>query len=129
MKTKRAVLTFIMISTVTLSLTLLGGMGAFEQQAKPCEGDIEKFCQGVPPGGGRVAQCLKQNRKRLSPGCKLQIAELAEQAKEVHEACEDDIMTYCADVKPRGGRIANCLTANLDYLSPECKSKISEERN
>ncbi|SRR5579875_3277092 len=129
MKNKRAVLTFIMITTVTLSLTLLGGMGAFEQQTKPCGADIKKFCQGVSSGGGRIVQCLKQNKKELSPGCKLQIAKVAEQAKEVHEDCEDDIMTYCADVKPRGGRIANCLTANLDQLSPECKSKISEERD
>ncbi len=129
MKTRRAVLTFIMIATVTPFLTLLGGIGASEQQTKSCEGDINEFCQGVPPGGGRIAQCLQQEEKQLSPGCKLHIKELAEQVKEVHQACADDIMTYCADVKPRGGRIANCLAANLDYVSPECKSKISEQRN
>lgn len=129
MKTKRAGVTSMIITTVTLCLTLLGGTGAFVQEAKPCAGDIERFCQGVQPGGGRIAQCLKQHKEQISPSCKLLIAQLADQVKEVHEACEDDIMSFCQDVEPGGGRIANCLAVNQAQLSPECKAKISEERN
>ena len=72
-----------------------------------------------------MAQCLLQHKEQLSPGCKIHIAEVAEQVKEVHQA--DDIMTFCPGVQPGGGRIAQCLKANKDYLSLECKAKIFEE--
>jgi hypothetical protein len=127
MKSIKVVLTFIMIVSATLCLILLGGTGAFAQGAGACAGDMQQFCQGVQPGGGRMVQCLTQHKQQLSPGCKLRIVELAEQLKEVHQACEDDIMTLCPGVEPGGGRIAQCLKANKAELSLECKAKIFEE--
>ncbi len=35
-----------------------------------CGGDYRAFCQGVRPGGGRAAQCLRANGQRLSPRCR-----------------------------------------------------------
>jgi len=35
-----------------------------------CKGDVGQFCQGVQPGGGRLAQCLKTNQAKLSEPCK-----------------------------------------------------------
>jgi len=127
MKSKRVIVTFIMIASATLCLILLNGTGAFAQQANPCAGDVENFCQGVQPGGGRIAQCLVQHKEELSPGCKIRIAEVVEQLKEVSQACGDDIMTFCAGVTPGGGRIAQCLKANQAGLSLECKATIFEE--
>ncbi len=127
MKSKRVILTFIMIASATLCFTLLGRMSAFAQGPGACAGDVQQFCQGVQQGGGRIVQCLIQNKQQLSPGCKVRIAEVAEQVKEVHQACEDDIMTFCPGVKPGGGRIAQCLKANKAYLSFECKATIFEE--
>jgi hypothetical protein len=127
MKSIRVILTFIMIVSAALSLILLNGMGAFAQGAGACAGDIQQFCQGVQPGGGRMVQCLTQHKQQLSPGCKVHIAEVAEQVKEVYQACEDDIMTFCPGVQPGGGRIAQCLKANKAELSFECKAKIFEE--
>jgi hypothetical protein len=40
-----------------------------------CEEDIHFLCAGVPPGGGRVAACLKQNIGEVSPRCKVRLAE------------------------------------------------------
>ena len=34
-----------------------------------CRADIERFCPGVQPGGGRVAKCMKQHVQELSPEC------------------------------------------------------------
>jgi cysteine rich repeat protein len=127
MKIKRPVITFVMIGIVALFLALLGGRSVFAQGPGACAGDIERFCQGVQPGGGRTARCLVQHKEVLSQSCKLRIAEVAEQLKEVHQACEDDILTFCPGVKPGGGRIAQCLKANKAYLSLECKAKIFEE--
>ncbi len=38
--------------------------------AATCVWDIERFCGDEPPGGGRIAECLKQHRDDLSPSCK-----------------------------------------------------------
>lgn len=39
-----------------------------------CRADVEKLCQGVEPGRGRVASCLKQNESQVSAACKDAIA-------------------------------------------------------
>ena len=39
-----------------------------------CAADVEKFCQGVAPGGARVAKCLKQHSAELSPACQAAFA-------------------------------------------------------
>ncbi|HOI17061.1 MAG TPA: cysteine rich repeat-containing protein [Geobacteraceae bacterium] len=35
-----------------------------------CAKDIEKFCAGVKPGGGRLIQCLKPHMDELTPACR-----------------------------------------------------------
>ncbi|GMV39516.1 MAG: hypothetical protein AMXMBFR64_12320 [Myxococcales bacterium] len=35
----------------------------------PCAGDIQKFCKGTAPGGGRIRACLKEQGRALSPVC------------------------------------------------------------
>ena len=34
-----------------------------------CMTDVVKFCRGVSPGDGRMAQCLILNAKQVSPVC------------------------------------------------------------
>lgn len=34
-----------------------------------CSGDIQKLCEGVAPGEGRIFTCLATNEKDLSDGC------------------------------------------------------------
>jgi hypothetical protein len=126
MKSEGVILKFIIVATVTLCLILLGSKGAFTQEDKPCAGDVEKFCQGVQQGGGRISQCLVQHKEELSLGCKLRIAEVIEQLKEVKQACGDDVMWFCAGVKPGGGQVAMCLMANEAQLSPECLAALSK---
>ena len=41
---------------------------------KACEEDIHFLCEGIQPGGGRIAACLKQSASEVSSGCKKQIA-------------------------------------------------------
>jgi len=51
-------------------LVLVSGAFAQEakpQAAKPCAGDVSKFCGDVKPGEGRIAKCLKENKDKLSP--------------------------------------------------------------
>ncbi len=73
---------------VAVRMALLGAqclipVGAFAQQLPPeannpavraaasqCQGDIQKFCPNVEPGGGRIVRCLVQNRDAVSAACK-----------------------------------------------------------
>jgi hypothetical protein len=34
-----------------------------------CMSDIKRLCKGIEPGGGRILQCLKANKKGMSVGC------------------------------------------------------------
>jgi hypothetical protein len=34
-----------------------------------CRPDVQRYCPGVMPGGGRVLSCLAGNKDRLSYGC------------------------------------------------------------
>ena len=38
--------------------------------AQACKKDMETLCPGVEPGDGRIAACMKENRRKLSDGCK-----------------------------------------------------------
>ena len=39
------------------------------QLRAPCRADIERFCPGIQPGGGRIGKCLKPHAQELSPEC------------------------------------------------------------
>lgn len=37
---------------------------------RACKPDIARFCSQVPPGGGRIKACMKENIRELSEPCK-----------------------------------------------------------
>ena len=42
-----------------------------------CGGDVRALCGGIPPGGGRIVQCLAAQAASLSPACKAVLAQFA----------------------------------------------------
>jgi hypothetical protein len=40
-----------------------------EEFSKDCKPDIDKFCKGIRPGGGRILACLKSHQSDLAPAC------------------------------------------------------------
>jgi len=54
---------------------------AIKEAHQACEDDITKFCGGVQPGGGRIAECLKANKSHLSRKCKVKLFEAKEEMK------------------------------------------------
>jgi hypothetical protein len=100
----------------------------FAQGRGPCAEDAAKYCKDVQPGGGRMARCMKEHENELSGACKEHILQMKQRGKEIHEACQDDAMKLCKDVKPGKGMIARCLKEHREELSPGCKEKLPEVR-
>lgn len=105
-----------------------GGTGMAAQGRGPCASDVEKFCRDVQAGGGRIVRCLKQHEQGLSPACTQHIADVKKQAQEFREACEDDVLRFCGDVRPGGGRIVRCLKQHEPELSPDCRAKMQQKK-
>jgi len=113
---------------VVAALILWTAGDIFAQGRGPCAEDAAKYCKDVQPGGGRMARCMKEHENDLSAACKEHIAQMKQGKKEIHEACQDDAMKLCKDVKPGGGRIARCLKEHREELSPGCREKLPEGR-
>jgi len=119
------------ISLFVIICALWAGMALAAGPASgngPCADDAAKLCKDVQPGGGRMAKCLKEHEKDLSPACKDRIAEMKQRGNEFRAACEDEVLKLCKDVKPGGGRIINCLKEHENELSPECKGKVESRK-
>ena len=41
-----------------------------------CKPDIERLCPNVPPGGGRIKECLMERKMELTVGCAKALEEL-----------------------------------------------------
>ena len=52
------------------------------------------------------------------------------QSEERHRTgpCKADFEKFCKDVKPGQGRIAKCMKAHENELSPACRDKIEADR-
>ena len=44
-----------------------------------CGGDVRALCGGIPPGGGRIIQCLASQAASISPACKQVLGQFAAQ--------------------------------------------------
>ncbi len=113
---------------MVLGMTLWFGTDVYAQGGRPCSEDVAKFCKDVQPGEGRIAKCLKEHEQELSPTCKQHIAEMKKRLKETAQACHDDALKFCKDVKQGEGRILQCLKEHQNEISPECKEKIASPR-
>jgi cysteine rich repeat protein len=45
-------------------------VAALSYLANECDADLEKYCSSVPPGQGRLVDCLDKNSKNISKRCK-----------------------------------------------------------
>lgn len=118
----------LMIIVAVLWMSTAAGRVVAAQGQGPCVDDVQKFCKDVQPGAGRIARCLTEHEADLSHACKRQMAEVKKRVHEFREACEDDVLSLCAGVKPGGGRIIKCLKEHESELSPECKTKMETQK-
>jgi len=119
---------FAVLAGVFCLATATGASAA--QNAKPCAEDAAMLCQGMQPGGGRVAKCLKKHSSELSPACRDSMAKTKARArakaKSFKRACGEDARKLCKDEKRGGGRIMKCLALHQEELSPACKEMLNQ---
>ena len=53
---------------------LTAAKARYDEFVAACKGDGEKYCKGIPPGGGRILSCLKSHEGDLSAACKSEFA-------------------------------------------------------
>ena len=92
----------------------------------PCLADVQKFCADTPAGGGKIQACLEAHEAELSGPCKQRVGETGRRVGPLVNACRWDIVHFCSDVQPGGGRIASCLQGKRDELSATCKAAVSK---
>jgi hypothetical protein len=110
-------------------VSLFVGINAYADDTRPCADDAAKFCKGVNPGGGRMAACLKEHQKDLTPACRQRTENMMMRSKEMHKACADDIDKFCQNVQPGKGQIANCMREHKSELSAECQKEFGKGRH
>jgi hypothetical protein len=93
----------------------------------PCVAEVKKYCAGEPAGVGAIQACLKKHEADLSATCKSKVDDLQKEIGAIAATCRFDIMRFCDDVTPGGGRVATCLESHRDDLSPECKDRLPKK--
>lgn len=93
-----------------------------KELAKACKPDAQKLCQGIRPGKGRIASCLREHHDQLSGACSEKIAQ-----SEKRHPCTKDMQRLCKGVQPGENRIMKCMKQHEAELSPECKAHQARE--
>jgi hypothetical protein len=58
---------------------------AVEEVQEACADDYAIFCSSLPPGQGRIAECLEKNEYILTPKCKTVLKEVIQKAREIQK--------------------------------------------
>ena len=76
-------------------------------------------------GEGRVHQCLRTNRAKLSERCRAEEVQLSilessntELMPQLAKACKAERGRYCEGVRPGKARVFNCLLSHSDHVRP-----------
>jgi hypothetical protein len=85
-----------------------------------CADDAHKFCADVPPGGGRIIACLKQNKDSLSDKCKQAAAQASRMAS--GGAQSGAAAAPPAGPAPSAGNAADALQSNPAPSPPAASS-------
>lgn len=109
-------LTLVAFGALAFAPSLASAQGTEEQRAA-CQPDAARFCQQVGTDRQRVAQCLGQNFRRLSPACR-QVMKFGT----VQNVCAAQIARYCGSA---GGSIQATLAClKTSPTPPNCRNAV-----
>ncbi len=125
-----------MLAAAAVLLSLSGNLfaqGIIETVEKGCAAEIDKFCSQVSPGEGRLLACFYAHEDKLSGQCQYALYTASAKLDQAVSAldyvasqCRDDLIKHCADVQVGEGRVIECLKANQDSVSADCKQAFND---
>lgn len=101
-----------------LSSSLAVAQGT-EEQREACQPDAKRFCEQVGFDTARIAQCMGQNYRRLSPACR-QVMRFSS----VQRFCAAELRSDCERTADRSGPAVACLTRSGAPLNANCANAI-----
>ncbi len=125
----------VMVAVVGVVLLTVSGAWAQEEiidnMMTACAPEIETYCSQVTPGEGRLLACAYAHEDKLSGECTWAIyrgvSELeafVDAVVQVATACEEDLMTFCAEVELGEGQVATCLLEHKAEVTEGCRAAI-----
>jgi len=126
-------LQFASFAGVPANAETIGFSEAVNQFAVGCGADIAKYCKTANLGGGRLQQCLSQNKAGVSARCVATIrgldtliAKRAAARAAVASVCDADIKRLCAGVQAGDGNLMECFYAAKQNMSPQCRQTVED---
>ena len=116
---------FVAVAAVAQTNSRAAGTGAGGKFGAACGEDVQRFCVGVQPGGGRLVQCLLSHTGELSAACGDMIAASGRGGARIRATCDQDLQRFCVGVQPGGGRLVQCLSSRTSELSTACGNMIA----
>ena len=125
------------MAVIVIVMVFGGGVSAqqtlVESVAKNCEKELATYCKDVTPGEGRSLACLYAYWEKLSDQCDYALYDAAAQLGRavntltytVNE-CRNDLMAYCATIRPGEGRLLQCLDRNEATVSKRCRQALKD---
>ncbi|BDG05615.1 cysteine rich repeat-containing protein [Anaeromyxobacter oryzae] len=92
-----------------------------------CAPDVYRFCPRMPPGAGRILDCLRVHvgRRELATNCEDAVVTALERLQDFADSCAEDAARLCAGVPAGGGRLFLCLRSQSERLSSRCRRAVS----
>ena len=116
------------IISMTAAMLMLWSSNATAQEklalGGSCVADLEKLCPGIPPGQGRLRDCMREHITDVSLPCLLRLAKFAE-VRGSHKECGAYLRQQCASVKRGEGKFGACLKSAVASLSDTCKNALA----
>lgn len=111
------------MKALIIALSLL----SLEAFANNCAQDVKKYCPGIDPGRGQIAQCLESTAGSLSPLCAKELKEF--KAKTLKKnPCFEDLAQLCSDVPAEDTMLQYCLLKNESRLSQVCLNDFKKKK-
>jgi hypothetical protein len=117
---------------------LLAGPAAAQQSivaevSSKCANELKTHCKGVTLGEGRVAACLYAYEDKLSAQCTVAVYKAVDDyfaananIKIYAKECSADLVQYCSNVPPGGGRLYECIRKNKATLTDACRAALTK---
>ncbi len=98
-----------------------------------CQADLDKYCNQVTPGEGRMLYCVAAHQDKISDKCQgalvdaaMILADVTDRVVTTAEACGPELNKFCGNVELGEGRVLACLNEHDDELSDTCKAAVDD---